>query len=253
MIRTFTTAKPVDLQATKADLDYVVSELATKAPIANPTFTGYGRFADNLIAGDPGTEGTSIAIGGTAYESTFKVSDIDGTKYAQTILHRHSTTLEPLIVGARSNSNTSAHAAVTTGQGLFSIYAAGSVEATADYELFGAMSFTVGTGTVGATSAPGKWMVSVTPDGGVVPLAAITVDSDRSALFAGKVTTPAATAARASINAPHGTAPSAPVNGDVWSTTLGMYAQIDGVTQLLATLAAVGVNPYMRAFAAAHG
>jgi hypothetical protein len=62
--------------------------------------------ATKLIAGDPGTEGTGINIGGVTYESTFKVSDINGTNFAQTILHRHSTTLEPLIVGARNNSDT---------------------------------------------------------------------------------------------------------------------------------------------------
>jgi hypothetical protein len=34
----------------------------------------------------------------------------------------------------------------------------------------------------------------------------------------------------ASIKLPHGTAPSAPVNGDLWTTTTGLYAQINGST-----------------------
>lgn len=34
----------------------------------------------------------------------------------------------------------------------------------------------------------------------------------------------------ASINIPHGTAPSSPVNGDCWTTTAGLYCQISGVT-----------------------
>lgn len=34
----------------------------------------------------------------------------------------------------------------------------------------------------------------------------------------------------ASINIPHGTAPSAPVNGDCWTTTAGLYCRINGTT-----------------------
>ena len=38
------------------------------------------------------------------------------------------------------------------------------------------------------------------------------------------------TTSTASINLPHGTAPSSPSNGDVWTTTAGMYAYINGST-----------------------
>lgn len=37
----------------------------------------------------------------------------------------------------------------------------------------------------------------------------------------------------ASINLPHGTAPSAPINGDFWTTTVNAYARINGVTVVL--------------------
>jgi hypothetical protein len=40
----------------------------------------------------------------------------------------------------------------------------------------------------------------------------------------------AATTAKASLRVPHGTAPTTPVNGDVWTTTAGMYARINGTT-----------------------
>lgn len=44
-------------------------------------------------------------------------------------------------------------------------------------------------------------------------------------------TTLAATAAGyASLNLPHGTAPSSPANGDVWTTTAGIYARVNGAT-----------------------
>jgi len=129
------------------------------------------------IIGDPGTEGSGISIAGTTYESSFKVSDIDGTNYAQTILHRHSTILEPLIVGARSNSDDSSHADVTAGQNVFSFYGVGY--AGSDYKLFGSMNIGVDlTGTISNTSAPGRMTRSITPNGSIVPVIFETVDNN---------------------------------------------------------------------------
>jgi len=46
----------------------------------------------------------------------------------------------------------------------------------------------------------------------------------------GKTIGPQSTTDHASFNAPHGTAPTAPVNGDIWTTTAGLYIRVDGVT-----------------------
>jgi hypothetical protein len=46
----------------------------------------------------------------------------------------------------------------------------------------------------------------------------------------GKTVFVAATTSRASINLPHGTAPSSPVNGDIWTTTAGLFVRINGST-----------------------
>lgn len=48
--------------------------------------------------------------------------------------------------------------------------------------------------------------------------------------FGDIVLTPATTTARASMRLPHGTAPSAPVNGDMWTTTAGLFVRINNVT-----------------------
>lgn len=47
---------------------------------------------------------------------------------------------------------------------------------------------------------------------------------------AGIVVGPATTTSRASFRAPHGTAPSAPTDGDIWTTTAGLYVRINGST-----------------------
>ena len=55
--------------------------------------------------------------------------------------------------------------------------------------------------------------------------------SGQSALaVTGGATFGAATTSRSSIRLPHGTAPSAPVDGDMWTTTAGLYVRINGVT-----------------------
>jgi hypothetical protein len=46
----------------------------------------------------------------------------------------------------------------------------------------------------------------------------------------GKLTTAAATTSQAGISLPPGTAPTSPTNGDVWTTTGGLFARINGTT-----------------------
>lgn len=48
--------------------------------------------------------------------------------------------------------------------------------------------------------------------------------------FTGKVTTVASASGGAGINLPHGSAPTSPTNGDIWTTTSGLYARINGTT-----------------------
>lgn len=51
------------------------------------------------------------------------------------------------------------------------------------------------------------------------------------ATFTGLVTTAASTTTTAGFNVPHGTAPTTPVNGDVWSTTGGIFWRQNGSTK----------------------
>jgi hypothetical protein len=176
-----TTAVKTNITASSWRLDvypYAVAAPSTPLPVY-----GIGK----LVIGDPGTENTGINVNAVTYESTLKVSDIDGTNYAQTILHRHSTALEPLILGARTNSNTVSHVPVAAGQNLFTIYAAGTPEFTSQYQLAAALSLSVDAGTIGATSLPGKITFSVSKDGTVVPVPAVVVSNDLSSTFSGAI------------------------------------------------------------------
>jgi len=57
------------------------------------------------------------------------------------------------------------------------------------------------------------------------------------ATFTGLVTTAVATAGSAGLNVPHtATAPTSPVNGDIWSTTAGLFVRINAGTKQLMNL-----------------
>ena len=68
---------------------------------------------DRIEAGDPGLETSGVTINGNLFATKLRANDIGGTAPAQLMLHRHSTTLFSALVGARANSDTSTHAAVT--------------------------------------------------------------------------------------------------------------------------------------------
>lgn len=141
-----------------------------------------GYVSTPLNVGDPGSEASGININGTTYASAAKINDIGTSNIAQFVIHRHSTTLEPLIVGARANSETSSHSNVTNGMTVFSLYGAGW--AGSSYHLFSQILFKVdASGTVSNSSAPGTIDFRVTPNGAVTPASAMTIRSDRSVEF----------------------------------------------------------------------
>lgn len=58
-----------------------------------------------------------------------------------------------------------------------------------------------------------------------------------STLFFGPLVTKDSTTSAAGFRLPPGTAPTSPTNGDLWTTTSGLFAQINGATQQYAPLA----------------
>lgn len=151
------------------------------------TVSGDTHFTGQLQIGNVGYEGSGININGLTFDSSFKVSDIDGANYAQNILHRHSTTLEPVIVGARSNSDNAGHTGVTNNMNTFTIYGAGWN--TDAYNLNGQITIaTNDTGTLSSTSSPGKISLYTTPNGSVWPELAVNIDSDKNMKVYGNIT-----------------------------------------------------------------
>lgn len=131
------------------------------------SFVGDGitQFNDRLIAGDPGFEGASIDLGGVSFDSVFKVSNLGGANQAQLILHRHSTTQAPVIIGARSNSNDATHSIVLDGQVMLGLLSSGWDGL--NYKVLGQIRSVVD-GTPAANDMPGRWEFLTTPAGSTI-------------------------------------------------------------------------------------
>jgi len=95
------------------------------------------------------------------------------------------------------------------------------------------------TGNVTITTNSATAALTITQDGAGDILRLNDVAGDTTFTFVdalGKVNTVAATTASAGLNVAHGVAPTSPVNGDIWTTTAGLFARINAGTRQFATL-----------------
>jgi len=98
--------------------------------------------------------------------------------------------------------------------------------------------FTAGSGIVGATNnygfrgmlaaASGRWNLYMdgTAQNYIAGVTGIGVAASATAALG----LAASVAGVASLRIPHGTAPSSPVDGDIWTTTAGLFVRVNGVT-----------------------
>ena len=140
----------------------------------------------HVEAGDPGLETAGVNINGVTYAAGLRVNDIGGSTPAEFVIHKHSTTLQPVILGARSNSNTTAHANVTNGMGLLTLFSSGWTGS--HYDLFASIDMLADTtGTISSTSSPGKLSFKVTANGSNLPTEAMAIANNKATTFAGAV------------------------------------------------------------------
>src|SRR6185437_8166472 len=85
-----------------------------------------------------------------------------------------------------------------------------------------AVNSNVGIFTCVNVTVNGKGLVTAAANGGCLLLSGGTMT--------GELITKASATGGAGLNIPPGTAPTSPVNGDCWTTTLGLYCQINGST-----------------------
>lgn len=137
--------------------------------------------------------------------------------------HTHSATAgtSAVVYGARSRGTSASPTVVQNGDQLFGLYSVG-FDGT-DYAIGSSITSSVG-GVPGSNDMPGAWAFCTTADGASTPANCFTEDSN------GKLNTLTSSVTSAGLALPHGTAPTSPVNGDMWSTTTGLFVRVNGAT-----------------------
>jgi hypothetical protein len=123
------------------------------------------------------------------------------------------------------------------------LFGDGRIEEVSELEIEANTSTDTPLTLIGATGQTAN-LLEVKDDTDTI-IAKIEPDGDLEAVggtFTGTIVAPAATTSLAPIRIPHGSAPSSPSNGDVWTTNGGLFARINGATQQYALLS-VTLNP----------
>lgn len=145
-----------------------------------------------VSVGNPGAEEASIVVGGVTYDAILKTNEIGGTRAGALILHRHSTTIEPAMTFAASNSETADHTLMVnnqlTGRISFTGHSGGAQGYIRNAEIQAIVD-----GTPTSTSMPGRLTTLVTPVGSTTPETAMTIFSTKNVTFIGDVGVGAAT------------------------------------------------------------
>lgn len=234
--------------------------------IMSPAVTTVGTDASNwtLFSSVTGsvTVGTTSVAGGTStkvlYNNAGVVGEYTITGTGNVVMGTGATIGTPSITAATISSGTISAAAISSGTIAAAAISSGTITAAAISS--GTMTATaISSGTISGSSISGVYIAtssmatcyfsSGTVSNSSIPSPYITGPTIAStATFLGKLVTVASTAARAGFILPPGAAPSAPVDGDVWTTTSGMYVRINSATvgplaaSNLATVTSVSSN-----------
>jgi len=179
-------------------------------PTSGNLLVGAGASAMTALA--PGAAGGFVRSSGAAWvRSTIQVSDIPS--------HVHSG------------------ADITSGTVDETVGGTGNTTYTAGDTLYALNSTTLqrlgigGTGTFYKSTGSAPSWASIT----AADVGAGTFPGTGAYTFTGPVRTPASVAGNSGLRIPHGTAPTSPTNGDIWTTTAGVFVRINGATVQLGT------------------
>lgn len=162
----------------------------------------------------------SMVVNGAAITSQLEVNS-NTASIIESHTHAGVGGLGGVYYAARSRGTSAAPTVVASGDQLSGFYSVG-YDGT-DYAIGASITAAV-SGTPGANDMPTALSYCTTADGASTPANCMTQDPN------GKLTTVATVAASAGFNMPHGTAPTSPANGDMWTTTAGLYVRVNGAT-----------------------
>ena len=220
---------------------------ATYAPLASPTFTGNVTAGTNLVsANSSGDEGgeillakpqTNTTLSGTGvtidvYQNKLRIFEQGGTA--------RGAYIDLTAAGAGVATNLLSGGATSASWGSITGTLSSQTDLNTALGLKANLASPALTGnvTIASNSTSPALVITQEGTGDIIQFKDVASDTTYSFIdAAGKVSTIATTTSNAGFNIPHGTAPTSPVNGDVWTTTASVFARINGTTQTLAQLA----------------
>lgn len=182
--------------------------LDAKAPLASPTFTGTVTLPTVSASG---VFTTSNYINRTTANGNSSWLQQDGTGR----VHWYWNTLggtSPTFTNAGEDASAITQHVTLNGNG-------------------GSVFFRSANGVGASAGGPITWTTTLYVDLNTITFKGTPLALTSGATFTGTVIAPAATTSIPSIRLPHGTAPTSPTNGDIWTTTSGLFARINGSTQ----------------------
>ena len=145
--------------------------IGTTAPSAKLTVLG------DLKVGDSGTEPNSINLNSIAQTGEIYANDTTNTYGNSLVLHEHSLTSGVSVLGVRSNSSTSTHGNVTSGQSLFTLTAGGWY--TSSYWQAAVLDMQVeATTTLSTTAMPGRFSFKTSSNSTTTPTEKMVLTSE---------------------------------------------------------------------------
>ena len=135
--------------------------------------------------GDAGLEPNGVNVNGTTYDTLLRVNNFGAGMQAQFMVHRHSSTLAPVIMGSRSISDTTSHTSVLATTELLRLLGVGWTGS--HYDQFASISFQAGSGEISTTSSPGRLIFNVTANGAQTPTEALRISQDKTTQLSGKL------------------------------------------------------------------
>ena len=225
----------------------VAADITGKANIASPTFTGTVTIpAGASISGfltTASAASTYRSLGdGTFGNVTIQSSSIGNVQIAANIPLGETFVTDMGSGGVLiRNATTLADVAKFKGDVVL-IPSVGITFSDASVQTTAGVSAATAAATYAPINAPTFTGVVTIPGGASITGYATTTDvglkaNIASPTFTGVVTTAASASGSAGFLIPHGSAPSSPVNGDIWTTTAGLFYRINGATVSPATLA----------------
>jgi hypothetical protein len=202
--------------------------------------TGSGTYTSWVVNVGGVTPATSVAWGaitGTLSSQTDLQSALDLKLFASTASFTYAALTGATFTGSVSLSSlgvTFFDATTQTTAGLSPATAASTYQTISGMSTYAPLASPALTGNVTITTNSASPALVITQDGAgdIIQFKDVTSDTTYSFIDAnGKVSTIASTTANAGFNIAHGAAPTSPANGDIWTTTTGLFMRQNGTTK----------------------